>query len=164
MPLITGRLSDFQGNPGLEVFPRIVFRPSGAAVGGSSLFYSRPVIVDTFGSDGSFSVELQSTDELWHVSGDDVWYEVTVDRLVAGADYMPWDHPGWRLKVPEEGGLFSALVTAPTNPAQMWVGPGKYPELEAGDEPAQTLVPSTYTAWLKTNAGPTAKNYYQWER
>ncbi|QLD10877.1 hypothetical protein [Microbacterium oleivorans] len=165
MPLITGRLSDFQGNPGLEVHPRIVFRPSGAAVGGTSLFYSRPVIVDTFGPDGSFSVELQSTDELWHIAGDDVWYEVTIDRLVAGADYMPWDHPGWRLKVPAGGGLFSALVVAPTNPAQVWFGPGKRPWMPEGDEPTQALVPSAYTGWYRTNTVPDRglDNYFEWE-
>lgn len=160
MPTITGRLSDFAGDPGLEVHPRIVFRPNGAAVGGDVLLYSRPVIVDTFGPDGSFSVDLKSTDELWHVTGDDVWYDVTIDRLLAGADYMPWDHPGWRLKVPPGGGLFSALVVAPTNPAQMWVGPAVTPE---SNIPAQSLLPSAYTAWYKTNALPGAPNYFEWE-
>lgn len=163
MALVTGRLSDFQGNPGLELHPRLVFRPSGAAVGGGTLFYSRPAIVETFGPNGEFSVELKSTDELWHVTGQDVWYEVTVDRLVSGADFEPWDYPGWRLKVPPGGGVFSALVTAPTNPAQMWVGPGRYPDRASGDEPVQHLIPSAYTAWYRTNSAPGLPNYFEWE-
>lgn len=164
MAKVIGRLSDFQGNPGLEVYPRVVFRPNGAAVGGSSLFYSRPVVVDHFDQDGWFEVDLQPTDDIWHVTGDDVCYDVTIDRLVGGADYTPWDHPGWRLKVPAEGGRFAALVIAPTNPAQMWVGPGKRPHLEVGDEPMQTLLPSSYTAWYRTNtANPSLSSYFEWE-
>lgn len=162
---VTGRLSDFAGDPGLDVHPRIVFAPNGAAIGSDALFYGRPIVVDAFDSEGRFTVQLEGTDAIWHTTGGDVWYDVTVDRLVSGADYMPWDHPGWKLKVPAGGGVFSALVTAPTNPAQMWVGPARaVPQGASGwNVPLQSLMPSAYTAWYKTNALPGEPNYFEWE-
>lgn len=171
---VTFKLSDFAGNPGLELRPRVVFRPTGPAVGRDRLFYSAPVVVDSFGADGSASVQLESTDALWLIDGRDVWYEVTIDRLVgtyttsfgaqAVAEYAPWDHPGWELKVPAGGGSLPALVTAPTNPAQTWFGPGKNPGSN-DDEPVQVLRPSTYTAWYRTNTLPVAglRNYFRWK-
>ncbi|MCT2085027.1 hypothetical protein M3D75_02755 [Microbacterium enclense] len=162
---VTGTLRDFGGELDTSISPRIVFRPNGAAVGGGGLLFSRPVIVDTFGGGGAWSVQLESTDALWNVTGGDVWYDVTVDRLTSGADWAPWDHPGSRLKVPPAGGVFSALVTAPTNPAQMWVGPAvTAAQCAPGwNVPTQTLHPSAYTAWYKTNALPGELNYFEWE-
>lgn len=150
---ITGRLSDFAGNPGLEVAPRIIFAPNGAAAGGTTLFYSRPVIVDTFAPDGSWTVQLEETDALWRVAGGDVWYDVTVDRLVSGVDREPWDHPGWSLRVPPGGGQFASLVTAPANPAQIWYGP---------EAPSN---PSMWTGWYDTDADPSlgVPNLFEWE-
>lgn len=172
---ITFKLSDFAGNPGLELRPRVVFRPNGLAAGGDKLFYSGPVVVDQFASDGSATAHLEGTDDLWHVTGSDAWYDVTVDRLVstytttfgaqATADYAPWDYPGWVLKVPPGGGALAALVVAPTNPAQVWFGPGKRPWLADGDEPVQSLRPSAYTGWYRTNTVPDQglDNYFEWE-
>lgn len=161
---VSGTLRDFGGDLDLSIGPRIVFRPNGAAVGGGGLFFSRPIVVDTFGAGGTWGVDLESTDALWNVTGGDVWYDVTVDRLLSGSDYAPWDHPGWRLKVPPGGGVFSALVIAPTNPAQMWIGPGKNPSSDT-DEPVQSLLPSAYTAWYRTNTVPGLglKSIFQWE-
>lgn len=161
---ITGTLRDFGGELDLSIAPRLVFRPNGAAVGGGGMFFARPIVVDTFGPGGSWSVQLEGTDALWSVTGGDVWYEVTVDRLIAGADYAPWDHPGWQLKVPPGGGVFSALVIAPTNPAQIWIGPGKNP-MSNVDEPVQKLRPSTYTAWYRTNTVPDRglMSLFEWE-
>ena len=161
---VTGTLKDFGGDLDLSIGPRIVFRPNGAAVGGGGLFFSRPIIVDTFDAGGAWGVDLESTDALWAITGGDVWYDVTVDRLISGADYAPWDHPGWRLKVPPGGGVFSALVIAPTNPAQMWVGPAVAAAqgLPGWNVPVQSLVPSAYTAWYKTNALPGEQNYFEW--
>lgn len=171
---VTFKLSDFAGNPGLELRLRVVFTPNGAAVGANRLFYSRPVVVDTFQADGSGSVQLEGTDALWLIDGSDVWYDVAVEREagtytttsggVAIADYVPWDYPGWRLKVPPGGGELAALVVAPTNPAQMWVGPGKNPASE-NDEPVQHLLPSAYTSWYRTNTVPgfDLPNYFEWK-
>lgn len=171
---VTFKLSDFAGRPGLEVRPRVVFRPNGAAVGGDSLYFGRPVIVDQFEDDGSATVQLESTDAIWGVTGSDVWYDVTIDRRVATyvttegeqatVDYAPWDHPGWRLKVPIGGGALAALVTAPTNPAQVWVGPGKRPWSDE-DEPVQSLLPSSFTGWWRNNTVPDMglRSYFEWE-
>lgn len=171
---ITFKLRDFAGGPGLEVRPRVVFRPNGAAVGGDSLFFGKPVVVDSFDADGGASVQLEETDAIWGVTGEDVWYDVTVDRRVvtyltaagdqATVDYAPWDHPGWRLKVPIGGGALAALVIAPTNPAQVWVGPGKRPWSD-DDEPEQALYPSTYTGWWRSNTVPNLglRSYFEWE-
>ncbi|MDI9889988.1 hypothetical protein [Microbacterium sp. IEGM 1404] len=162
---VTGTLRDFGGGLDLSISPRLVFRPNGAAVGAGGIFFSRPIVVDTFGAGGTWTVQLEGTDALWNIAGMDVWYDVTVDRKVAGADYAPWDHPGWRLKVPPGGGVFSALVSAPTNPAQIWVGPARaIPQGAPGwDTPVQHLKPSTYTGWYKTNALPAEPNYFEWE-
>jgi hypothetical protein len=162
---VSGKLTDFGGGLDLSIGPRIVFRPNGAAVGGGSIFFSKPIIVDTFGGGGTWGVDLETTDGLWNVTGNDVWYDVTVDRLVSGADYAPWDHPGWQLKVPSGGGEFSALVIAPTNPAQMWIGPAvAAPQGVPGwDVPVQSLRPSAYTGWFKTNALPGEPNLFEWE-
>lgn len=171
---ITFKLSDFAGNPGLDLRPRVVFRPNGLAAGGDKLFYSAPVVVDQFAPDGSATAHLESTDALWLITGADAAYDVTVERRVATyttadgaqatADYAPWDYPGWRLKVPPGGGSLPALVIAPTNPAQMWVGPARAESQGAPgwDVPVQTLTPSTYTAWYKTNALPGETNYFEW--
>ncbi|MCC4250751.1 hypothetical protein, partial [Microbacterium testaceum] len=58
---VTGTLSDFGGGLDLSISPRIVFRPNGAAVGGGGLFFSRPIIVDTFDGSGGWEVQLEST-------------------------------------------------------------------------------------------------------
>lgn len=168
------KLSDFAGNPGLELRPRVVFRPNGLAAGGDKLFYSAPVVVDQFAPDGSATAHLEGTDALWLITGADAWYDVTVERRVATyttvdgvqatADYAPWDYPGWILKVPPGGGDLAALVRAPTNPAQVWVGPGKRPWSDH-DEPVQTLLPSTYTGWWRSNTVPDMglRTYFEWE-
>ena len=171
---VTFYLSDFAGNPGLELRPRVVFRPNGLAAGGNKLYFPKPEVVDTFATDGPTTVHLESTDALWHVTGGDAWYDVTVERLVstyttsfgaqATADYAPWSYPGWQLKVPPGGGELAALVIAPTNPAQMWTGPARaIPQGTAGwDVPVQDLKPSDYTSWYKTNALPGEQNYFEW--
>lgn len=148
---VTGTLSDFGGDLDESIEPRIVFRPNGAAVGASGLFHSRPIVVDTFGPGGTWTANLEPTDGLWHVTGSDVFYIVTVERLVGGADYFPWDNTGWMLRVPVDGGDFAALVRAPTNPRQIWFGP---------EPPAD---PSKWTGWYDTDADPGGINYYEWE-
>ncbi len=161
---VHGTLADFKGQFDNTIGLRIVFRPNGAAVGAGGIFYSKPVIVDTFSSDGSWSAQLQSTAALWQVVGDDVFYIVTIERLESDGDYFPVDHTGWKLRVPPGGGVFAALVEAPTNPAQMWVGPGKRPDSN-NDEPVQPMIPSRYTAWYRTNTVPGLglANYFEWE-
>jgi hypothetical protein len=170
---VTFRLSDFGGKARPELNLRVLFVPSGAAVGGSTLFFSAPVVVDQFDSNGKGEVELESTDSLWHITGNDVWYDVRVERFAgtyttafggqAIADYRPWDFPGWELRVPKGGGDLSALVRAPTNPAQVFVGPGRNPGSNE-DEPLQVLQSSTYTGWYRTNTLPIPgnKSYFEW--
>lgn len=161
---VTGNLADFGGNFDSTIGLRIVFRPNGAAVAATTLFYTKPVIVDEFTGGGAWTAHLQSTDALWQIVGDDVFYIVTVERLESDGDYFPVDHTGWQLKVPPGGGKFAALVRAPTNPAQMWVGPAKaIPQGQTGwDQPVQALLPSAYTSWYKTNALPGEPNYFEW--
>ncbi|WZH36226.1 MAG: hypothetical protein PIR02_15880 [Microbacterium enclense] len=170
---VTFKLEDFAGKPRPDLHLRVLFIPNGAAIGGDTLFISPPIVVDTFQDDGSGEVELQDTHSLWLITGEDVWYDVRVERFAgtystafggqAIADYIPWDYPGWELRVPPGGGELAALVRAPTNPAQIFVGPGRSPGSN-DDEPVQVLLPSTYTGWYRTNTLPIegVRNYFEW--
>lgn len=159
MAEVIGLLEDFGSDLDKATNPRILFIPSGPAVSNTRMFYGKPIIVDSFSATNTWSVDLVPTDNLTGISGADVFYLVRVERQLAGADYTPWDDTGWKLYVPSEGGEFSKLVRARTNPAQIHVGPATTP---FSDEPAATLIPNVYTGWIKTNALPEDMNYYEW--
>lgn len=161
---VYGTLNDFAGHFDSTIGLRIVFRPNGAAVGGGGVHYAKPVIHDAFDANGYWEAYVEGTHALWQVVGDDVFYIVTIERLESDGDYFPVDHTGWLLRVPPGGGAFAALIEAPTNPAQMWVGPGKNPRSN-DDEPVQPMVASQYTAWYRNNTVPGLGlySYFEWE-
>lgn len=160
---VAGFLSDFGGDLDLSVHPRIVFKPNGAAVGGNTLFFGKPVLVTAFSGAGAWTTQLQSTDEMFRVTGEDVWYDVWIERLIgtvpvagmtaSNADYTPWDDTRWKLRVPPGGGQFASMVSAPSNPAQIWF------------EPEPPTDPSPRTGWYDTDADPApgVPNYFEWE-
>jgi hypothetical protein len=111
MAIVTGTLADAAGvyNPNIGL--RLIFTLPGAGVTANRLIHSKPIVVDTFtGSDGDFTVNLVPTSALKGIDGREVYYDVKIERFVSGSDYKPWDHPGWKLRVPADGGRFQDLV------------------------------------------------------
>lgn len=110
MPLVTGTLTDIGLEPLTGLSPRLLFTPSAPAVRvDGRVFASKPVEVVP-AADGSFSVDLASTDGLqprgvhWQVSAG--FHLPTVDnRGAPGADYFLFE-----LFVPLAGGQIGDLI------------------------------------------------------
>jgi hypothetical protein len=115
MALVTGSLKDFSLAPMSDRTPQITFSPSAPAAKDGLLLATPPVSVYPTGS-GSFSVDLQPTDELMAVT----WYTVRISWLESGGGYVAFDFPDWKLFVPQEGGAIGDLIDAPINPALVY--------------------------------------------
>ena len=143
MPIatVTGNIKDItgQGFPGLQ--PRIVFTPSGPGVVGLSVFTTKPVVKTTSHAEGYFSVDLQSTENMRPV----VYYQVSIDWLDSGGNFVSVDHIDWKLYVPAAGGLLSDLFQTPMNPHTFWVD----------EDPP--LYPQTGQYWLNPTTGDLKK-------
>lgn len=135
MAIVTGKLTDF----GLALLtpyaPELVFVPSGPAVIAGALLATKPVVVIP-AADGSFTVNLQPTDATQTV----FWYTLTVEWLNSSGGYVGKDFPDWKLFVPTSGGTIGDLVTAPANPAMVWIGESEPPNPSVG---TWWLIPST---------------------
>ena len=110
---VTGTLSDFGLQPIADQYPEIEFIPSGPAVAsGGRLLITEPVSVKP-ASNGSFTVNLQTTDELVPVG---TYYKMSV-RWLDGEEYIRADSPNWKLGVPSGGGAIADLIRFPFGPA-----------------------------------------------
>ncbi|MEF2979117.1 hypothetical protein [Subtercola sp. YIM 133946] len=146
---VNGSLGDFEGVvPGLD--PRIIFTPSSSAVDGSKLLFNRRIIVSTFDGAGGWSQEFNSTDG----TNPPMFFSVSLRWHEAGVgDEGPWvgaDFPDIKLFIPSDGPWdFAQIIQAPSNPAQIWLGP----------EPP--TIPTNWTGWIDTDGTPPA--YYEYE-
>lgn len=112
MATITGTLSDFGLEPLSDRAPIIRFIPSAAGVNGARLFASTPITV-TPAPDGSFAVELASTDGVVP----DAWYTVQIEHLNSGGVPTHFDVLGLRIYVPlDYDGPMSELPGVPLSP------------------------------------------------
>jgi hypothetical protein len=134
MALVTGSLKDFALAPMSDRTPQITFSPSAPAAKDGLLLATRPVSVYPTGS-GSFSVDLQPTDELMPVT----WYTVRISWLESEGGYVAVDFVDWKLFVPQEGGAIGDLIDAPVNPALVYISL----------TPPTNALPGTW--WLESN-------------
>lgn len=108
--VVSGTLSDFGLDPIAGLYPEIEFRPSGPAAGSAGrLLVSEPVRA-TPASDGTFTVNLQTTDDLLPVG---VHYKIEIRWLDSAGKYIKADSPDWKLKVPSGGGSIADLLKLP---------------------------------------------------
>ncbi|RFA12176.1 hypothetical protein B7R22_17260 [Subtercola boreus] len=143
MPVVTGTLKDF-GAATLAAFaPKLYFIPSGAAVGGATLYANKPVVCVP-AANGDFSVELAANETL----SPQTWYTLSIIWLDPDTGFTGQIDTDWRLFVPQGGGEFVRIIEAPSNPAQIWFGP----------EPP--TIPTDYTGWVDTDSVPPI--YYEW--
>ena len=119
MAVITGLLQDFGGNPLNGVAARIVFSPSGPALQGSGIFTTRPQYAYP-ATDGSFSIQLIENGGLHPAT----WYNVWIEHLDVGTNYVRRDDLIWQLIVPSGGGPIGDLIAAPIQTFQVWVVAG----------------------------------------
>jgi hypothetical protein len=141
MATVTGALSDFGIAPFPELQPRIQFIPSGPGVNGTRLFSGPPPTVNVGAGSGSFTIELQRTDDVRPV----VWYTVRIEWLDPAGNYIGVDHPDWKLFVPAGGGELGDLLEAPLNPFIFWVDATPPPNPQPGQY------------WLNTTTGDLLK-------
>jgi hypothetical protein len=115
---VTGTLTDF-GLAALAAYsPQLIFTPSGPAINTTSLLGTRPITV-TPAADGTFTVTLATTEDMQPAT----WYTISAQWLNSTGGYIGRDFPEWQLFVPTAGGNITALLSIPTNPAQVWVNP-----------------------------------------
>jgi hypothetical protein len=142
MATVTGELKDFGMEDLSSLAPVVTFTPSTVGVLSSELFATRPIKVVP-ADDGSFSVELQATEELQNV----VFYSLSISWLNSSGGFLSVDLPDWKIRVPGDGGAIGDLISAPTNPALTFV-----------NETAP-LNPSVGQLWLVPSTG----DLYRWE-
>jgi hypothetical protein len=118
----------------------MIFTPSSAGVFRPRIFTARPVRI-TPNASGSFTVDLAATTLL----RPDVWYELTIRWLDPLAGYTSTDFPGWKIRVPEEGGNIADLVDA---------NPTSYSSYIGADDPAKFVQPGEATWWIDTSSNP----------
>lgn len=125
---VTGNLNDFtgQGFPGLQ--PRIVFTPSGPGLSGTRIYATKRIVEEVPHSAGYFSVDLQVTEDMRPV----VYYQVSIEWLDSGGNYVSVDNIDWKLFVPVGGGLITDLLDAPLNPLLFWVDATPPPNPQPG--------------------------------
>jgi hypothetical protein len=141
---VTGILTDFLNVPLAAFSPEIWFTPSGPAISNAAntaLFSTKPIVVIP-AADGTFTVNLQSTDFLQP----SVWYMVSVRWLDSVGGYVGIDFIDWQLFVPTAGGAIGGIIAAPSNPAQVWVG----------ETPPANPTPGTW--WLI----PSTSDLFEW--
>lgn len=143
MPLatVTGNLNDMMGQAFPLLNPKIIFKPSGPGLSGTKIFASKRIVKVVPHAEGYFTVDLQVTTEMRPV----VHYQVSIQWATEGGDFQEFDHPDWKLFVPEEGGLITDLFVTPVNPFMFWVD---------ADPPPYPL-PGQY--WLNTTTGDLTK-------
>ncbi|WIB25435.1 hypothetical protein [Curtobacterium sp. MCSS17_015] len=131
--------------------PRLMFCPSGSAVSPTAVLASRPVVV-TPATNGTFTVELQPTDQL---RPEGTYYTLRVEWLDATGGFVAVDLLDWPIFVPSGGGSLADLVDAPAGPALMWT---------SLEEPP---FPKPGMRWLQSNPNDLADpantgNLYEW--
>lgn len=136
MASVTGLLKTFGLGDLAGYQPELWFDPSGPATSGATVYFSQSVKATIDFDTKTFTVTLQPTTELEQ----DVWYTPRIRWLNAIGNYTQPDYPDWKVRVPPEGGVFGDLLTAPSNPAHVWVS-----ETPPADPTPGTwwLVPST---------------------
>lgn len=141
MATVTGTLNDFGLQAMAHLDPRIVFTLSGPAVTTSRvLLATRSIVVPVTEGHGFWSVELATTVGMRPervINTRVEWRDP--DFYGEGSGFIGVDFHGWQLFVPPEGGSFADLVSAPSNPESVWVGP----------TPPENAVPGTW--WLNTD-------------
>ena len=128
MPLVTvtGKLSDFGWGTLAPFAPTLYFVPSNSAVDPNGRVLATRHVVADLVPDGTFSVELASTDDL-RPGG--THYRVGI-RWV---DFFGFDFPDYRLFVPAGGGQIGDLIQAPANPGLVYVSLEEPPHKSRND-------------------------------
>ena len=134
MATVTGTLRNFGWSNMSNLKPRVWFIPSGPAVRVSRLL-ATPPIEATISTTGNLTVTLEQTVG----TRPDSWYNIRIEWLDPGGNYIGADYPEWRLYVPQQGGELSELLDVPPASGDVWVGP--------------TPPPTTSRLWLDTNTG-----------
>lgn len=121
---VPGKLLDIGLAPLAALRPLLTFTPrnssgDGASIGDGLLFASRPVTV-TPAADGSFVAKLAPTLGL----RPDTWYELSVSWLEPSQGFADAALPGFKLRVPDEGGPLSELLDARLTSGQIGFGVG----------------------------------------
>lgn len=117
MPLVTGNWRDILNAPMLEEKPEILFTLNKPNMAGGTIYPSDPVVV-TPKADGSFSVNLASTQDMVDVG----WYTIKLRWLGLSSGAALMDFPEWKITVPRSGGVISNLLDSPgTNQRVVWV-------------------------------------------
>lgn len=130
MPLVTGTVQDIAGMPLTGLNPIIRFTPAGVAASpGGRVFTSKKVDVEPT-STGTFSVDLATTYGL--IPNDAHWKIAILFRNPDGYDeghgYTQVGLPGWKLRVPPEGGAIGPMIDAPAPANSLWIGLTPPPE------------------------------------
>ena len=148
MPLVTGTLADIGLDPLAGFQPILRFRPNAPAASATGvIFPTKPVDV-TPASDGSFSVDLASTDDV--LPGNAHW-RLTIEWLspdgYGSGGYSASDHASWKIRVPAGGGLLADMLDVPPRVDAVWV---------------DIVPPPTdgYLYWIDTSTSPATLNVW----
>lgn len=153
MPNVTGNLTDVGGGHLVGKYPEIHFTLNAPNAKAGVMLPTQPLTVAP-AADGSFTAPLQSTVDMH----DDAWYNVSIQWLDSGGNYVRADFPDWNLQVPTGGGSFSDLFgRPPKNTAMIYVS------LVAPTNPRK------WTYWLESDPADPANplntgNLYQWKQ
>lgn len=134
MAKIYGTLLDFSLDALAPFSPRLIFAGSQPATSGERLHSTKSFMV-AVAADGSFSVDVQPTDNLIPAA----YYTVRVEWLDSDGGFVGVDFPDWRITVPASGGAIGDLLGSPVEPSLAWIN------LSAPRNPVRG------TWWLKAN-------------
>lgn len=149
MPLVTGSARMFSQS----AFPEsrefeLVFTPSGPASGVQATYWGPPITVKP-AADATFSVNLVSTENLVP----DTWFEPSARWLDGSGNFVGVNFPGWKIRVPGNGGDIRELMQIPADSTMIWFG----------NRPPEDR--KRYAGWVDTSTvlPDATMPYYEWE-